>query len=381
MYFSFKENPEDFIVREILPYELAWVGDFFYVYFEKSGINTMEVVMELCRELWLLRKELGIAGLKDKDGITAQWISIWKKSLNNCWWKDVFLKTLWGFVKILDTNRHTEPLAIGKNRGNFFKITLGYQQIPPEEVKLKIEDHLAASKSEPIPNVFWIQRFGRGNKNYKKAARIFSWDKDSGDNYELKFKLQAFWSMWFNEYVMKRWKDKAFLLEWDIMVDGWNAFGSNVAQYIDNKLHHFDYRKAKEYHEKQDFWSIENWQWESDFNPDIWLPTWPVLWTEQLLCKAWTEARKYDDWVIQESKFGWLGSSISSRHNLYGFRRPLWITVPDIHRYWGENWLILEFSLPTGSYASSYLASILWDVDPEGCEVNWLIIPRVDYLS
>jgi hypothetical protein len=120
---------------------------------------------------------------------------------------------------------------------------------------------------------------------------------------------------------------------------------------------------------------------ESDFNPDIWLPTWPVLWTEQLLCKTWTEARKYDDWVIQESKFSWLGSSISSRHNLYGFRRPLWITVPDIHRYWGENWLILEFSLPTGSYASSYLASILWDVDPEGCEVNWLIIPRIDYLS
>jgi tRNA(Glu) U13 pseudouridine synthase TruD len=54
----------------------------------------------------------------------------------------------------LDTNRHTEPLAIGKNRGNFFKITLGYQQTPPEEVKLKIEDHLAACKSEPIPNVF-----------------------------------------------------------------------------------------------------------------------------------------------------------------------------------------------------------------------------------
>jgi tRNA(Glu) U13 pseudouridine synthase TruD len=52
------------------------VGDFFYVYFEKSGINTMEVVMELCHELGLLRKELGIAGLKDKDGITAQWISI-----------------------------------------------------------------------------------------------------------------------------------------------------------------------------------------------------------------------------------------------------------------------------------------------------------------
>lgn len=42
----------------------------------------------------------------------------------------------------------------------------------------------------------------------------------------MKFKLQAFGSMRFNEYVMKRREKQAFLLEGDIMVNGWNAFGT-----------------------------------------------------------------------------------------------------------------------------------------------------------
>ncbi|OQB41799.1 MAG: tRNA pseudouridine synthase D [candidate division CPR1 bacterium ADurb.Bin160] len=42
----------------------------------------MDIIEHLCYELKLKRNDLGIAGLKDKNGITEQRISIYKKILN-----------------------------------------------------------------------------------------------------------------------------------------------------------------------------------------------------------------------------------------------------------------------------------------------------------
>lgn len=56
--------------------------------------------------------------------------------------------------------------------------------------------------------------------------KIFSGEEAFKGGYEVKFKLQAFGSMRFNAYVMKRRKEQAFLLDGDIMVNSWNAFGT-----------------------------------------------------------------------------------------------------------------------------------------------------------
>jgi len=70
MYFSFKNQPSDFIVSEILPFELSGNWDFFYIFFEKEKLNTMEIVLWICKNMKLKREQLGIAGLKDKERIT-----------------------------------------------------------------------------------------------------------------------------------------------------------------------------------------------------------------------------------------------------------------------------------------------------------------------
>jgi tRNA pseudouridine synthase D (truD) len=44
----------------------------------------MEIVLRICETMKLKREQLGIAGLKDKEGITKQRISISKKNLKNC---------------------------------------------------------------------------------------------------------------------------------------------------------------------------------------------------------------------------------------------------------------------------------------------------------
>ena len=202
----------------------------------------------------LKREQLGIAGLKDKEGVTKQRISISKKNLKNCWGEKIFSTFLKEKIKILKSWRHDEPLAIGKNKGNLFEIRLRAKERLPNELKTNLETKLEQQKTNSFPNAFWIQRFGKGNKNFKKASKLF--EKGLIDwklNYEVKFKLQAFWSMRFNELVMKRWNEQAFLLEGDIIVNGRNAFWSSVAKYFDNKLQHFDYWKLKEQSENKTF--------------------------------------------------------------------------------------------------------------------------------
>lgn len=98
---------------------------------------------------------------------------------------------------------------------------------------------------------------------------------------------------------------------------------------------------------------------------------------EQLLCPAGTEARNYDNRQLDMSEFKKFGSQISSIYKLYGFRRPLWVKPKDLEWTREDRDLILKFFLPTGSYATIFLASVLGKIDPQGCISNGLIIPRI----
>lgn len=44
MLYTFKQQPEDFIVEEILPFVPSGTGDALYVFFEKKDRNTMDVI-------------------------------------------------------------------------------------------------------------------------------------------------------------------------------------------------------------------------------------------------------------------------------------------------------------------------------------------------
>lgn len=103
MYFTFKHQPSDFVVNEVLPFKLNGNGDFFYVFFEKERLNTMDILMRICQTTGLKREQIGIAGLKDKEGITKQWLSISRKHLKICGGVSEFSQLLREKVKILST--------------------------------------------------------------------------------------------------------------------------------------------------------------------------------------------------------------------------------------------------------------------------------------
>ena len=383
MYFSFKSQPEDFLVKEVLEYPLDWIWDFFYIFFEKRLINTMDVINTICHEYHLKRNNLWICWLKDKDWITQQRISIHKKYLLQCWWENKFLSFMrwikW-ITDIIDTWRHNSPLSVWKNKWNIFTITLKKRENLPESLKDSINTNLINFQKNWIPNIFWYQRFWKWNKNFKKVLKILSWEEKISDNYEQKFKFQTFGSLRFNEYVMRRRENSDLLIDWDIMVNWRNAFWTNISVYSKNKLHHFDYREEKKIHEWSTFREPSEFQRTSDYIKWKWIPTWIVLWTEQLVCKAWTAWRIYDDSIIKESKFLEWGENLLRKIGIFWYRRPLWIIPQELERDW-NNWdLILKFFLPTWCYASSFLTFLLKDIDPKWCESNNLKILRINQL-
>ena len=358
MDFAFKTQPEDFIVEELLPFQLSGKGEFLYVFFEKRLVNTMEVLLSLCQTLGLKRGDIGIAGLKDKAWITRQRLSISQKALNACGGSSTFFDSLKQKVAILATWRHHVPLAIGKNDGNHFTIRLRGREVLPPEAREQLEQHLQKSKKIWFPNAFWIQRFGKGNKNFKKAKKIFSEGYLQDQGYQVKFMLQAFGSMWFNELVM-------------------NAFWTAVASYSAGMLQHFDYWELKRVNQGAAILEPGVITQSSNFDKESRFPTGAVLGTEQLTCSQGSPARCYDERQRKVSGFDTFGNAISQTYHLYGFRRPLRAYPHSLSRKREAKDLLLDLSLPTGSYASVFLATLLETIDPKGCLSNGLLIPLI----
>ncbi|MDR2415795.1 MAG: hypothetical protein LBD75_04225 [Candidatus Peribacteria bacterium] len=69
-----------------------------------------------------------------------------------------------------------------------------------------------------------------------------------GKEYHLRFMLQAYASMFFNEYVLQRWEKGLHLLGGDIMVDRYYAEGANVGVYTAGKVEIFNYHQMKKAH-------------------------------------------------------------------------------------------------------------------------------------
>jgi len=71
-----KTIPDDFFVEEVPGFELSGAGQHLYLLIEKSGINTQELVKMLSRRLNIHAKHISYAGLKDRQAVTRQWISL-----------------------------------------------------------------------------------------------------------------------------------------------------------------------------------------------------------------------------------------------------------------------------------------------------------------
>ncbi len=413
MLFQIKSKPEDFIVEEILPKWIpSWKWDFLYVFFEKENLTTMDIVDDLTKNFHLQRDEIGIAWLKDKAWITRQWISISQRSLNKIWWEEKFLETLWKKVRILEKSYNDFWLKVASNEWNHFKIRLRARKEISREIKSQIKNNVQKIIERWFPNCFGMQRFGKWKKNFYDAKnRLESLAKEYNEKwnlvesdlpYHLRFLLQAYPSMYFNEYVLNRWEKWLFLLQWDILVNWFNSNWVKTAVYDSQKIYGFDYQKLKKeksglnFFEPQvlSFWAIaknpgsmmqmdslakaSEWQFDIEqYDENERFPTWPMLWWNLLIPNQWTKARVRDDQLLSLANFDEWMQQVCKIYNLWGIRRVLFIKVSDLNFEWDSDDIVLEFSLPTGSYATTLISFILEWIDRLTLKDNSLLIPRI----
>ena len=134
----FSKNASDFVVREIPLYEFSGNGEHLVMQIQKKGLSTSEALSILASATGAKVRDFGYAGLKDKEGMTTQYISIPAK----------FQSAISSFsnenIKILNATRHNNKLRIGHLKANHFFIRLKkvcgeeYEMlivVPPKNIK------------------------------------------------------------------------------------------------------------------------------------------------------------------------------------------------------------------------------------------------------
>jgi tRNA pseudouridine13 synthase len=155
-----KQEPEDFEVEEIPAYLPVGSGEHLYLFVEKRGRNTPDVVRSLCEQLGANPENAGWAGLKDRRAITRQWISIQTPQT-----PDAAALVSEG-VRVLELSRHANKLRSGHLKGNRFKLRLG--NVDPAH-DARIAQVLELLRTQGMPNYFGSQRFGFDGKNITSA--------------------------------------------------------------------------------------------------------------------------------------------------------------------------------------------------------------------
>lgn len=352
----YKAKPEDFVVNERLEVDFTDAGEHLWLHIEKSGINSAYLAKLLSEWAEIPLRDVGYSGLKDRQALTTQWFSLRlpKKQKPDSDFAPVDIKEH-ETVKIIAEHWHNKKLNRGTHRANQFTITLREiefaSNIAATDAKQATEQHLATISKTGVPNYFGPQRFGYEGNNIAEVLRLFARPIPASKPKTKKSKrkrapreqnameLSAARSLIFNEILAARVR----VGNWDTGLAGevFNLDGSGSifgSEAIDDAL------RARvmsgDIHPTGVLWGVGNdkvsgmaAQLERDIVKNNALLTQLAMGLEQRDVKAQRRALRLP---IESLSWEWLDASESN-----------------------EQALILSFTLTTGSFATSVLASIV----------------------
>ena len=146
-----KTRPEDFAVEEVPLYAASGEGTHTYFKIEKIGLATMPAVQQIARALGKPPHDIGYAGLKDADALTAQWLSV--EHVDPPRVQALELPRL----RVLEVTRHTNKLKLGHLSGNRFRIKI--RDVDPGRLD-QARTMMDVLARRGVPNYFGAQRFG-----------------------------------------------------------------------------------------------------------------------------------------------------------------------------------------------------------------------------
>ena len=110
----FKQNKDDFTVDEIPLYEFSGEGEHLILKVRKKDLSTWDMVNIISNHIGCKSRDIGYAGLKDKNAMTIQHISLHRQYEEKI---DSFEHPL---IKILEKNYHNNKIRVGHLKGNRF---------------------------------------------------------------------------------------------------------------------------------------------------------------------------------------------------------------------------------------------------------------------
>lgn len=315
-----KSTPEDFVVEELPAYAPSGDGTHTFLEIEKRALTTDDAVRRICDALGVRREDAGTAGMKDRQAVTRQWISLPGVDPARA------LGLALDGIRILQAARHPHKLRTGHLRGNRFTLTIRGATDGVARARAVLE---VLCKSG-LPNYFGAQRFGARGDNAALGRALARGERLPGrrSRSELRLLTSAFQSELFNRYLDRRIDDGllATAIAGDLMRKR-DTGGLFAVEDVAEAQTRLDARLLD--------------------------PTGPMFGARMASPPDGSAARAREDAILAEE--GVAGERIPAD----GTRRPLVVPVEDADAREPEPGVLeISFALPAGAYATGVLAEI-----------------------
>ncbi|RKH10795.1 tRNA pseudouridine(13) synthase TruD [Corallococcus sp. CA047B] len=192
---AFKLTPDDFEVEELPAYLPSGEGTHLYLWVEKRGRDTREVVRALAAAMGVREDDIGVAGMKDRQAVTRQWLSVPASA------EARLPEFSLDGVSVLESKRHGNKLRTGHLKGNRFRLRLrGIRDVGAAR------ETFSRLSAQGVPNYFGEQRFGRAGDNADLGRMLLLGQRlpKRPDRFQRKLYLSAFQSRLFNQALVQR---------------------------------------------------------------------------------------------------------------------------------------------------------------------------------
>ncbi|CAA6818115.1 MAG: tRNA pseudouridine 13 synthase (EC [uncultured Thiotrichaceae bacterium] len=191
-----RKTPEDFQVDEIMNIPMDGEGEHQWLKIQKREANTDWVAGQLARIAGIQKRDVGYAGLKDRNAVTTQWFSLHVPGRTV---EDIAVQLPEGVV-LLEEHRHSKKLRRGALEGNQFTLVLRECAGDAEAFQQAVNK----MAEQGMPNYFGSQRFGHGGNNIENAKKWFAGEFKPKKRPQKSMYLSAARSYLFNEILNAR---------------------------------------------------------------------------------------------------------------------------------------------------------------------------------
>lgn len=328
-----KAYPSDFRVTEKGLYPCSSLGPHLYLDIQRQELTTPEVAKILGDAFGIDSKDVGYAGLKDKQALTRQPFSVAFAEALEVELSATQLAALNAAgIECLGMERHQNKLKKGHLLGNEFVIVLRNPKLT-ENWRERLEDTKTKLKDSGVPNFFGAQRFGIHGDNAQFGLNLLrSKNRFRGKRWLREFQLNAIQSLMFNIWLAHRLEldEQVTPLVGDILKTQRGGLFLNEEADHETNCERF---KAGEI-----------------------VVAGPIFGNK--MPKAEGQARAIEDQVLTQFDLA-LDLAAFRSHRLSGARRAATLALTDFS--WKQNGDTLEFSfyLPKGSYATILMAHFI----------------------